>query len=319
MEQSQKRKDIIKAAKLYYYGDMSQEEIALLMEISRPKVSRMLAQARQLNIVQITVNDPFSSGVENAEKLRRHFGLKHVGIVPTENSEGATKDAVGRAASELLNDWLRDDIKIGVAWGTTLSSFAREFNAKRSVSGAKIVQLVGGTYSQSLNIDGREMVKTLAKKLRCEHSILQAPMIVHNPKLREMLMQEPDVITHFALVDKLDIAFVGIGSSYYKDSIAYRANYIEESAGRQLSELGLVCDICGHQLLPDGTAPKTFLSDRVVGVTLEQLHRIPLVVGLGIGHKKTAPIRAALRGRHINAMIIDEVAALSIITEEHIV
>lgn len=319
MEQSQKRKDIIKAAKLYYYGNMSQQEIAQLMDISRPKVSRLLTEARQLNIVQISIRDPRMSLEQNAQKLKKHFNLQHVGIVPNANTDEATKISIGRAASDFLNAHIQENTRIGLSWGTTLCAFTQEFQAKAPAPNAKIVQLVGGTYSQNLNIDARELVKVIANKLQCGHSILQAPLIVSVPALREMLMQEPAVMEHFRQIHSLDIAFVGLGTSYYKDSIAYRANYIEESEARRLGELGLVCDICGHQLLEDGTEPETFLSNRVIGVTLEELHQIPLVVGLCSGHKKTLPILAALRGQHINALIIDEVAAISLLTAEHII
>lgn len=316
MEQSQKRQDIIKAAKLYYYGNMSQDEIAQLMQISRPKVSRMLTEARQLNIVQITINDPSTSIKQNEDKIKKHFGLKYVKIVPTQNNDMATKSALGQAASQFLNDNIQENSKIGISWGTTLAAFVNEFQTKRPMPKATIVQLIGGTYSESLNIDVRELVKNLAKKLECQHSILQAPLVVHNPKLKEMLMEEPMTREHFSKIRNLDIAFVGVGSAYYKESIVYRANYIEESAAKTLSEMGLVADICGHQLLPDGSAPHTFLSDRVIGIALEDLHRAPLVVGVCAGKRKTTPLLAALHGHHVNCIIIDEVAALTVIAEE---
>lgn len=313
MEQSQKRRDMIKASKLYYFGGMSQEEIARLMEISRPKVSRLLSEARQLNIVQITINDPYTSNDEHAKLLAKRFGLQYVRVVPSGNCEEAAKNNVGLAASELLNARLQEKSMIGLSWGTTLAAFARAFHAEHAAPGAKVIQLVGGTYSQSLNIDGRELVKSISKKLQCEHRLLQAPLIVHNPALRDLLMQEPAVKEHFRLIRNLDMAFVGIGASYYKDSIAYRAHYLEEDEARRLSDLGLVCDICGHQLLPDGSEPDTSLTNRIIGISLKDLDRIPFVVGLCAGHKKAAPLLAALHGRHINAMIIDEVAAISLL------
>lgn len=315
MEQSQKRRDMIKASKLYYFGNMSQEEIARLMGISRPKVSRLLTEARQLNIVQITVNDCHESNDENARLLAQRFQLQYVQIVPSGNCEEAAKTNVGLAASDLLNARIQPNSTIGISWGTTLAAFARTFRAKHPVPGAKMVQLVGGTYSQSLNIDGRELVRSISKKLQCEHHLLQAPFIVHNPALRDLLMQEPAVKEHFRLIHNLDMAFVGIGASYYKDSIAFRSHYIEEDEARQLSDLGLVCDICGHQLLPDGHEPDTFLNDRVVGISLEDLDRTPFVVGLCVGHKKVTPLLAALHGHHLNAMIIDEVAAISLLSK----
>ena len=318
MEPSSKRQSIIKAAKLYYYGNMSQDEIAQVMGISRPKVSRLLAEARQLNIVQIVIHDPGTSITRNEEKIKSHYRLDYVKIVPTQHTEAATKAMVGRAASAFLGEHIQEDSNIGVAWGTTLAAFVHEFQAKRPMPKATVVQLVGGTYSQSINIDVRELTKDLAKKLECRYSILQTPMIVHNPKLREMFMEEPAVKEHFRRIRNLHMAFVGVGSSYYKDSVVLQANFIEQNAAQLLSEMGLICDVCGHQLMPDGSAPHTFLTDRLIGISLEDLHRIPLVVGLCEGRKKTAPLKAALRGRHMNCIITDEVAAITLIAEEHL-
>lgn len=318
MELSQKRQAMITASKLYYYGNMSQDEIAVMMGISRPKVSRLLTEARQIGIVKIDVSDPNVSFEQNAEKIRSYFQLKYVTVVPSGTSSEAAKTNVGRAASEFLNQHIRENSKIGLSWGTTLSTFAREFRAKAPHPGATVVQLVGGTYSQSMHIDARELVKTVSAKLHCEYSLLQAPMVVHNPTLKNMLMQEPAFTQHFSYIQNLDMAFIGIGSSYEKDAVALRANYLEANDVAQLKELGTVCDICGHQIKQDGSAPPTFLTNRVVGISLEELHRIPLVVGLCVGHKKAEPILAALRGRHLNCLIIDEVAAISIISAEGI-
>src|SRR5699024_2776830 len=100
MEQSQKRKDIIKIAKLYYYGNLSQEQIAKLMGLSRPKVSRLLTEARELNIVQISVRDPNLSYEEQEEKLKQRFGLEYIRIVSSGTTDEISKRNVGRAASD---------------------------------------------------------------------------------------------------------------------------------------------------------------------------------------------------------------------------
>ena len=104
MEPSSKRQSIIKAAKLYYYGNMSQEEIAQVMGISRPKVSRLLTEGRQLNIVQIVIQDPGTSIASNEEKIKSHYKLDLVKIVPTQHSPAATMTLIGRAASAFLNE-----------------------------------------------------------------------------------------------------------------------------------------------------------------------------------------------------------------------
>ena len=312
MELSRKRQDMIKAAKLYYYGNMSQDEIAGMMGISRPKVSRLLTEARQIGVVKVSVSDPSGTTEEMAERIRGTFGLRQVIIVPSGANEDMAKVNVGRAASDFLNENIRPDSKIGMSWGTTLSTFAREFRAREPYPEARVVQMVGGTYSQSLNIDARELVKTISGKLQCRHSILHAPLLVHNPTLRDLVMQEPAAVEHFEYIRTLDMAFVGIGTAG-RDAVAVRANYITEEEVKKLGEIGMVADLCGHQLTADGQAPETFLSNRVVGITPAQLRSIPLVAGLCVGHRKTEPILAVLRGHYVNCLIIDEVAAISLL------
>ena len=75
MTQSDKRKNMIKIAKLYYYGHMTQEQIAQMMGMSRSKVTRLLMEAEQYGIVQITVHDPTFNYERAAEILKEHFQL----------------------------------------------------------------------------------------------------------------------------------------------------------------------------------------------------------------------------------------------------
>lgn len=318
MTLSKKRQDMIQAAKLYYYGNMSQEAIAELLHISRPKVSRLLAEARQLNIVKISIHETNLSFQRNEETLKEHFNLKYVCIVPSGNNEDIAKQNVGKAAADFLNEHINDHSRIGLSWGTTLAAFVQNFKSKTPMPDALVMQLVGGTYSKNLNEDGRQLVDILAQKLQCRHSILQAPLMVTNPMLRDLLMQEPTVMEHFKQIKQLDIAFVGMGYSFfnYRDTIAYRTRCIGDDEARRLFELGLVCDVCGHPLLPDGTEPETFLTNRMIGITLEELNNIPLVVGVCVGHKKMRATLAALKGHHVNALIIDEVLAIALLAEE---
>ena len=312
MELSQKRQDMIKAAKLYYFGNMPQDEIAEMMGISRPKVSRLLTEARQIGVVKVSVSEPDDSLEETTRRIRETFGLRRVIIVPSGANEDIAKANVGRAASDFLNENIRPESKIGISWGTTLATFAREFRAKEPCPHARVVQMIGGTYSQSLNIDGRELVKTISGKLQCRSSILHAPLLVHNPTLRDLLMQEPAVMEHFEHIRTLDMAFIGIGHAG-RDAVAVRANYIAEEEVRKLEAMGMVGDVCGHYITADGEVPETFLTSRVVGITPQQLRSIPLVAGLCVGHKKAEPILAVLRGHYINCLIIDEVAAISLL------
>ncbi len=313
--QNDKRRLIVKTAKLYYYGHMTQDEIARMLDISRPKVARLLMEAERLNIVQITVNDPFFNREGAAEQLRAHFGLTYVAVVSGGNSLKDAKDNIGKAASDFLNANLTENARVGVSWGTTINAFVSRFQPVKPAPKAWVAQMVGGMYSQSMHMDGREIARALAQKLKCQFSTLQTPMFVHNPDLRDLIMQEPETIEHFRLLDSLDMAFVGIGSSNYKDSVIYKADYIAEEEARKMYALGL-CDICGHQIDSGGFEPVSSLANRLIGISLESLRRIPLVVGMCAGKDRTLSILSGIHGGYLKALIIDEVAAISLMEEE---
>ena len=49
-------------ANLYYNSEMTQNEIADRMYTSRSKISRMLKEARELGIVEISIKEPWERG-----------------------------------------------------------------------------------------------------------------------------------------------------------------------------------------------------------------------------------------------------------------
>ena len=49
---------MLRVCDLYYNRDMSQSDIAKIMDISRPTVARLLKSAKLKRIVEITISDP---------------------------------------------------------------------------------------------------------------------------------------------------------------------------------------------------------------------------------------------------------------------
>ena len=73
-------------AKYYYLEDYSQSDIAKILNISRPQISRLLKRARELEIVKIEISMPNNLQDENkSEKIKKYLGLKDVLIVENSN------------------------------------------------------------------------------------------------------------------------------------------------------------------------------------------------------------------------------------------
>src|SRR5690554_5431542 len=74
---------MVKVAQMYYVENMKQEKIAKQLQISRSLISMILAEAREVGIVEINVRNPLSNNSELAKEIKSLFELKDCIIVPT--------------------------------------------------------------------------------------------------------------------------------------------------------------------------------------------------------------------------------------------
>ena len=64
-----------------------------------------------------------------------------------------------------------------------------------------------------------------------------------------------------------------------------------------------------HLIDSDGAVCDYELNARLVAMSPAELDAIPFTIGVAAGPNKVAPICAALRGRHVKAMALDEATA----------
>ena len=75
------RQMLIEVSVMYYLEGKTQSEIAKALYLSRPKVSRLLKRARELDIVDIKINYE-SDGISVLQnEVKRRFNLDNVVIV----------------------------------------------------------------------------------------------------------------------------------------------------------------------------------------------------------------------------------------------
>ncbi len=301
-------------ARLYYTGNMSQDEIAQILGLSRPKISRLLKTAREKQIVKFIISTPPSYYSNLAERLQEVFQLDRILVVPSDASSSLSMQNVARAGAEYLNSILTDRMVVGLAWGSTISSVMQQMQPM-PLTGCSVWQLTACLPSNAIEMDGHEITKRLANKLNASWHIINAPFIVKNKLLRDLLLSEPEISNHFAMFDQMDVAIVGLGSSDPTASMTYKGNYITLEESQELVESGCAADLCGHRIFIDAHPAETFLTNRVISIDLETLRRIPDVVAIAAGKRKTTSIIAAARGKYINTLIIDEIAAVSVLNQ----
>jgi len=76
---------------------------------------------------------------------------------------------------------------------------------------------------------------------------------------------------------------------------------------------GGVGDICARYFDADGRAVDGDVGGRIVGITEEQLRRIPRRVAAAGGERKLPAIRGALRGHWVDVLITDSETARALV------
>jgi deoxyribonucleoside regulator len=74
-----------------------------------------------------------------------------------------------------------------------------------------------------------------------------------------------------------------------------------------------VGDICCHFLDASGSPCLPGFSERVVGLTLDQIRAIPKVIGIATGVEKAPSVAAVLRGGYVNTLVCDQGLALALL------
>ncbi|MCD6122878.1 MAG: sugar-binding transcriptional regulator [Spirochaetales bacterium] len=311
---STKRDILVKIAKKYFIENLSQQKIANQLGISRSNISKLLKKCRDLKIVEIRVNDTSSIGVIFQKEIKKEFKINNIIVVPSEKDIEKTKMQVGKAAAGLFQSLLKDRMKIGIAWGSTIYHAVNQFVAIRNLMDMEVIQLVGGIGTVNLITDGFELARMLAEKLNAKCSILQAPLVVQTRELRNMLLHEQGILQILKRAEEIDIALLGIGTNYIESSALYRAGLLTKKESNDLLAKGVVGDLCGKQIDINGEICNTEINERTIGIDLNKLKNIPQVICAAAGEQKAGAILGALRGRFINSLVTDEIAAMRILS-----
>lgn len=308
---------LARVASLYYDQDKTQQEIADELNITRSAISRLLTEARKEGIVEIKVHYPWRSSGGLQEMLRTTFGLKEARVLVRDNKAyDEVVKGLGILASEYLTSILRPDLKIGLSWGTALYQMISALPPV-DLPHCEVIQLIGATGAENNPTDGPLLAQLLANRLNCIGRFLHAPLIVDSELACQTIRQDRNIQRSLQFARTVDVAFVGIGSTDPELYSLARAGYVLKEEIDELRAQGAVGDICAHHYALDGHVLDIAINRRIVGISLDDLKRIPCVVGVAGGRKKAETILGALRGGYINVLITDEEAAEAVL-ERHL-
>jgi len=299
---------LFKIAQAYYEHGLTQKQIGERYGLSRMKVSRLLKQARELQIVQITLYpmEPLHADLE--QQLEERFDLDEAIVVtPDDDKPESIPRALGYPAAEVLLRSLHEKSSMMITWGSTLAAVVDSLPVE-SWPEVQVVQGLGGLSGPGSPTNAVDLTRRIANRLRAKPLLLASPGYVGRKEVRDALMQVPAVVEVLEAAAASDIALVGIGAPT-EDGVVFREQILDEVDLERLTAKGMVGDIALCFFDKDGRPVADEVSDRLVGLTLDQIRTIPRVIGVAGGDGKVKAIRGALLGKLVNVLVTDDKTA----------
>jgi deoxyribonucleoside regulator len=296
-------------ARLYYENNMTQSEIAKQIHTSRSTVSRLLTEAREKKVVEITIHYPWDRSPELEHHFLATFGLKDVRILESRGRHGEEAlRGVALLAARYLDSVITDDTILGVSWGRTVHYTVELLKPARKIP-IKVVQLFGAAIPNS-QTDGFDVVRRTAAIYGGECYYIHAPLFVGSAEARDALLESPHIKETLRLAEKATVILSGIGSleSPLSPSQTW-ISYLSRQEIAELKKIGAAGHINAHHYDLAGNVLPIKLHEGIVGLGVEALKKVPVVIAVASGVEKARAILGALNGRLVNTLITDDSTA----------
>ena len=185
---------LVEIARAYYEQGHDQGKIGQSLGLSRSQVSRYLAQAKELNLVQFRVMYPNARMKKVEGSLVERFkDLKEAVVVPVFNLQPEPlRKTIGRACAQYLQNVIRPGLRMCVGSGRTLSEVFKWVRPTK-VSNVTVVQAMGNVGHETMDIDFNQLARAAADAFGGNVIYMNAPAILGSGLVSEVVDSNPSI------------------------------------------------------------------------------------------------------------------------------
>ncbi len=297
----EQKKLMAEAATLYYEKGMTQQEIAVLMQLSRQTVSKLIGEALKEKIVEIKIHNPESDCKALEEELCERFGLAGCVICPTgSKNESVRYIMTVKAAAQYIAPILeKGNLKIAVSWGKTMHDLIHQM-PDSNTAGNMVFPLFGATDDESYYFSSNELARGLADKIGARVKYASFPYMADHAEDYRLLKK----LSYYQAVEKLwasaDVALLGIGNKKVLD-------IFEKHFGHTIQNPDVIGDVATHFFTLDGKLISPYKN--ALCASREDIRKIKTTIAVACGNEKAKAIVGAIRTKLIQTLITDEYTA----------
>ncbi|SNS59561.1 DNA-binding transcriptional regulator LsrR, DeoR family [Anaerovirgula multivorans] len=313
MNETQKLKFLANLANMYYEGNMTQVEIANQLSTTRFKVSKLLQEAKDKNVVEIIINQPNERSLEIENSLVKHFQLTNAVVLNNHTmSHDETIHSLGKLGAEYVDDIITENSIVGILWGKTIFNVIKHINPKNKKP-ITAVQVLGAAAKDNPLIDSPELIRNFANAYGGKYKYLYAPLYIDNDYARRALLQEPVINDTLFLASKCDIILTGIGTVDAVFASTLWSNYLIENKNFYINSKKSAGCIYARLFDINGEEVDIDINKKIIGTDLNTLRQVKYTVGVASGKYKAESILGALKGKYINVLITDASTASKVL------
>ncbi len=276
-------------ARRYYLENQKQSDIAKELGVSRPLISRMLTEARDLGVVEIIIHEPGDKAANLLEQLRRSSSIQGGFLVEDGLDEDETNQLLSQAAVHLLHQI--GSRRLGVGWGYLIGQLVNwlEENPQLDSGITDICPLVGNASIPARNYQSNENVRLMAQQFGAAPHFLYLPALPDGLEEKQILCSTEVYRQIHQQWEQIDTALVNIGNYPSSPDFASLVRY-----GSLLQQQ----HACGRMLIyyfsEDGSVIQSE-QDFAIQIPIGTLKRCPNIIGVCSANTSAKALRGALR------------------------
>jgi deoxyribonucleoside regulator len=301
----------VRAAWMYYVEQLTQSEIAAILDVGRVTVVRLLADARARNEVNISINAKVASTIDLERGLEEAFGIGKAIVAPLSAPGADPVPVISAAAGAYISQIATSNMRVGVGWGRTLYS-TLPFIRGHSLTGFKVFSLLGGII-QARRFNPAEYAWQLAELFQGEGFLVPAPAIVDSIETKRALIERCGLNTILETAENLDAVLLSVGG-HTTSATSYRVGYLTDEQHDSLIAAGAVGDLLFHFFDRNGELIDHEINDRIMSVGIDRLRQAPIRLLASGGADKVTALAGAMKLVEPTVLITDEVTAAGMIS-----
>ncbi len=170
-------KKLVTVAKMYYEDNMNQSEIAKIIGVSRPLVSILLSEAKELGIVEIKINSPFEMDNNIMRVLCKTYNIKGGSLINGVNSKSMTEKMIIKSSYDFIRKAASHGEYFGISWGNMIGDIVEfmENQDDNLMIDGNVCSLVGNSATASKNYHTDELCRAFGQATGCKPHFALAP------------------------------------------------------------------------------------------------------------------------------------------------